>query len=35
MAVGCCALVPIGEGEYELAKMAVRESDRGAEWDGC
>ncbi len=27
--VGCCALIPEGEGEYELAKMAVAESMRG------
>ena len=28
--VGCCALVRIGDGQYELAKMAVAESARGA-----
>jgi putative acetyltransferase len=27
-AVGCCALLPMGRGEYELAKMAVAESAR-------
>ncbi|GGH07976.1 N-acetyltransferase [Silvibacterium dinghuense] len=27
--VGCCALIPIGENEYELAKMTVSESARG------
>jgi putative acetyltransferase len=29
-AVGCCALVAKGSGEYEVAKMAVTESCRGA-----
>jgi putative acetyltransferase len=29
-AVGCCALVPTGPGDYEVAKMAVTESCRGA-----
>ena len=28
-AIGCCALVPISEGVYEVAKMAVAESWRG------
>src|SRR5215467_5250854 len=28
-AVGCCALVPMGPGEFEVAKMAVTESARG------
>jgi len=28
-AVGCCALIPEGEGEFELAKMAVAEELRG------
>jgi len=28
--IGCCALVPMQPGEYELAKMAVTESCRGA-----
>jgi GNAT superfamily N-acetyltransferase len=28
-AVGCCALVPMGAGEFEVAKMAVTESARG------
>ena len=28
--VGCCALLAIGPGEYEVAKMAVTESSRGA-----
>jgi putative acetyltransferase len=27
--VGCCALKPMGPGEYEVAKMAVTESQRG------
>lgn len=27
--VGCCALVPLKPGEYELAKMTVSESARG------
>lgn len=27
--VGCCALVPMGEGEYEVAKMAVTASCQG------
>ncbi len=27
--VGCCALIPIGPGEYELAKMTVSEAARG------
>jgi putative acetyltransferase len=27
--VGCCALLAMGEGEYEVAKMAVTESCRG------
>jgi putative acetyltransferase len=27
--VGCCALRPLGSGEYEVAKMAVAESMRG------
>lgn len=27
--IGCCALVRIGPGEYELAKMAVSEAVRG------
>jgi putative acetyltransferase len=27
--VGCCALVPDGEGVYEVAKMAVTETHRG------
>jgi putative acetyltransferase len=26
--VGCCALIPIGPGEYELAKMAVTPAER-------
>ena len=29
-ALGCCALLAAGEGEYEVAKMAVTESARGA-----
>jgi GNAT superfamily N-acetyltransferase len=29
-AVGCCALVPAGPGDYEVAKMAVTASCRGA-----
>ncbi len=29
-AVGCCALLAMGPGEYEVAKMAVTESARGA-----
>jgi len=29
-AVGCCALLAIGRGEYEVAKMSVTESCRGA-----
>lgn len=28
--VGCCALLPIGPGEYEVSKMAVTESCRGS-----
>lgn len=28
--VGCCALVPLGSGEFEIAKMAVTESVRRA-----
>ncbi|MGO4879799.1 MAG: GNAT family N-acetyltransferase [Bryobacteraceae bacterium] len=28
--VGCCALLAMGPGEYEVAKMAVTESVRGA-----
>jgi len=27
--VGCCALLPMGPGEFELAKMTVLERDRG------
>jgi putative acetyltransferase len=27
--VGCCALVAMGDGEYELAKMAVTPAERG------
>jgi putative acetyltransferase len=27
--VGCCALVPMGEGDYEVAKMAVTASCQG------
>jgi GNAT superfamily N-acetyltransferase len=27
--VGCCALVPMGEGDYEVAKMAVTSSCQG------
>ena len=27
--VGCCALLPMGPGEFELAKMAVLEQERG------
>lgn len=27
--LGCCALVPMGDGEFEVAKMAVTESARG------
>src|ERR1700722_20213713 len=27
--VGCCALRPLGSGEYEVAKMVVAESMRG------
>ncbi len=30
MTVGCCALLAMGPGEYEVAKMAVTESARGA-----
>jgi putative acetyltransferase len=29
-AVGCCALLALGQGEFEVAKMAVAESARGA-----
>jgi putative acetyltransferase len=29
-AVGCCALIAMGPGEFEVAKMAVQESQRGA-----
>jgi len=29
-AVGCCALVAMGPGEFELAKMTVAESERGS-----
>jgi putative acetyltransferase len=29
-AVGCCALLAMGAGEFEVAKMAVTESARGA-----
>jgi GNAT superfamily N-acetyltransferase len=29
-AVGCCALLPSGPGEYEVSKMAVTESCRGS-----
>ena len=29
VAVGCCALIPISEGVYEVAKMAVAESWQG------
>ena len=28
-AVGCCALVAIGQGEFEVAKMAVTEASQG------
>ena len=28
--IGCCALKPMAEGEFEVAKMAVTESCRGA-----
>src|ERR1700683_4033179 len=28
--VGCCALLAMGPGEYEVAKMAITESHRGA-----
>jgi putative acetyltransferase len=28
-AVGCCALIPLGDGAYELARMAVAEACRG------
>jgi putative acetyltransferase len=28
--VGCCALIPMGPGEFELAKMGVLESARGS-----
>lgn len=28
--VGCCALLAMGPGEYEVAKMAVTESSRGS-----
>ena len=27
--VGCCALLPLGPGEFEVAKMAVAEASRG------
>ena len=27
--VGCCALIPTGPGEFEVAKMAVTETSRG------
>jgi putative acetyltransferase len=27
--VGCCALVAMGDGEYELSKMAVKPAERG------
>ena len=27
--VGCCALLPMGPGEFELAKMTVSEQERG------
>src|SRR5450755_2939727 len=27
--VGCCALIALGGGEYEVAKMTVAESERG------
>jgi len=30
LTVGCCALLAMGPGEYEVAKMAVTESCRGA-----
>jgi GNAT superfamily N-acetyltransferase len=29
VAVGCCALLPMGEGRWELTKMAVAEAMRG------
>src|SRR5438046_8408839 len=29
-AIGCCALIAMGPGEFELAKMAVTESFQGA-----
>lgn len=29
VAVGCCALIPMGTGEFELSKMGVDESERG------
>jgi GNAT superfamily N-acetyltransferase len=29
-AIGCCALMPRGPGEFELAKMAVTESSQGS-----
>ena len=29
MAIGCCAMIPMGSGGYELAKMAVSESYQG------
>jgi N-acetylglutamate synthase-like GNAT family acetyltransferase len=28
-AVGCCALIPLGHGRFEVAKMTVAESERG------
>jgi GNAT superfamily N-acetyltransferase len=28
-AVGCCAVVPLGKGTFEIAKMAVTESHQG------
>ena len=28
-AIGCCAVIAIGPGEYELAKMTVAEKERG------
>jgi putative acetyltransferase len=33
--VGCCALLAMGPGEYELAKMTVTESARGAGIGRC
>jgi putative acetyltransferase len=27
--VGCCALIPLGDGRYEVAKMTVVENERG------